>query len=195
MITLLFFLWLLLHLKISLHVCTYRLSPPYFGLMMKDCVILLTGDIYLRGKSFDFTPQEGTCGLSLCFKVLNCVWLISRLDPRCWTWVVTPMEMLCNECLFTASCLLTKYCFLCFLNSGKINPAPWLTTQLNRQSHWDICPPDVLKMVSSALTSSVFTVCSQCEPDGLFPPEGGARGSNSMDVGTHFIIILARKWF
>lgn len=39
--------------------------PSTFGLMMKDCVISLLGDIYLRGKSFDSAPQEEHVG-SFC---------------------------------------------------------------------------------------------------------------------------------
>ena len=78
---------------------------------MKDCVIFLSGDIYLRGKSFDFAPQGEHVG-SLCAaqRWLDCVWLISRLHPRCWTWVVTPIATLHNACLLPFNQML----FLCF---------------------------------------------------------------------------------
>lgn len=63
--------------------------------MMKDCVKVLLGDICLRGKSFDSAPQDEHVG-RICFVELNSVGLISRLDPRCWTWVVTPTAVLHN---------------------------------------------------------------------------------------------------
>lgn len=79
-----------------------------FGLVIKDRVILLMGDIYLRGKSFDFALQEEHVGC-LCV-------------AHCWTHFQTRSQMLdlgghthSDCCTMASACLLTK-CWFCLLS-------------------------------------------------------------------------------
>lgn len=124
------------------------------------CDILCRGNIYLRRKSFDCEPQEEHVG-SLCVAQRQTAFdsfpdWSTDAGPG-WS---HPSGVLRNACLLLVTQLLSLFSRVLGRKKSPSEAINWLTKSVEQakplNSRRDVSFPDVLIMVPSTLTTSVF---------------------------------------